>query len=341
MTQSPAAAISIVTFNSARYIRQCLQHVFAQSVPGLEVVILDNASTDGTPNILREYETQARVIYNQRNNGFAGGQNQAIRATTAPWVLTLNPDVRLSPTFLSEAIAAGEKDKAIGTVCGKLLTMQADFEIPTDAHFDSTGIYFMPNMRHLDRGSHEPDRGQFDRAEYVFGATGAAALYRRAMIDDVACNGEFFDEDFFAYREDADLAWRAQWLGWKCLYTPSAVAWHVRHVLPSNRESVPAVLNMHSVKNRFLMRMKNATLGLYARFGLAMTIRDCAVLASCLLREHSSLRAFPLIAKALPRTLRKRRDLMRRRRVTNGYVVSWFAYTPVSFPAALAARTRS
>lgn len=334
---SPAAALCIVTFNSSRFIRQCLHHVFAHSLSNLEVVILDNASTDGTPAILREYEDRARVIYNRRNNGFAGGQNQAIRATTASWVLTLNPDVRLSPTFLSEAIAAGEKDKAIGTVCGKLLSMQADFEIPTDPHFDSTGIFFTPNMRHLDRGSQQPDHGQYNRPEYVFGATGAAALYRRAMIDDVACNGEFFDEDFFAYREDADLAWRAQWLGWRCLYTPAAVAWHVRHVLPANRESVPAVLNMHSVKNRFLMRIKNGTLALYGRFGWAITIRDAAVVASCLLREHSSLRAFPLIAKALLRTLRKRRDLMRRRRVTNAYVVSWFSYTPVSFPAALPA----
>ncbi len=85
---------------------------------------------------------------------------------------------------------------------------------------DSTGIYFLPNLRHLDRGAGELDHGQFERMEYVFGATGAAALYRRSMVDDVSVNGEFFDEQFFAYREDADLAWRAQLMGWRCVYTP-------------------------------------------------------------------------------------------------------------------------
>ena len=97
--------------------------------------------------------------------------------------------------------------------------------------------------------------------EYVFGASAAAALYRRAMIDDVAVDGDFFDPDFFAYREDADVAWRAQLLGWRCIYTPAAVAYHVRTVTPANRRSLPPVINMHSVKNRFLMRIKNATPG--------------------------------------------------------------------------------
>ena len=85
---------------------------------------------------------------------------------------------------------------------------------------DSTGIYFTPNMRHLDRGAEEQDRGQFDREQYVFGATGAAAMFRREFIEAVSVEGQFFDEEFFAFREDADLAWRAQLMGWKCLYTP-------------------------------------------------------------------------------------------------------------------------
>src|SRR6266850_1481333 len=85
---------------------------------------------------------------------------------------------------------------------------------------DSTGIYFTPMLRHLDRGSQEPDKGHYLNFEYVFGATAAAALYRRKMIDDVSIQGEFFDPDFFVYREDADVAWRAQLMGWRCLYTP-------------------------------------------------------------------------------------------------------------------------
>jgi len=85
------------------------------------------------------------------------------------------------------------------------------------------------------------------------------------MIEDVSLGGEFFDPDFFVYREDADVAWRAQLMGWRCLYTPHARGYHVRSVLPGNRRALPGIINMHSVKNRFLMRIKNMTGDLYKR----------------------------------------------------------------------------
>ena len=97
---------------------------------------------------------------------------------------------------------------------------------------DSTGIYFTPMLRHLDRGSQEVDNGHYLNFDYVFGATAAAALYRRQMIEDISILGEFFDPDFFVYREDADVAWRAQLMGWRCVYTPLARGYHVRNVLP-------------------------------------------------------------------------------------------------------------
>ena len=137
---------------------------------------------------------------------------------------------------------------------------------------DSTGIYFTPMLRHLDRGSQEVDNGHYLNFEYVFGATAAAALYRREMIDDISIHGEFFDSDFFVYREDADVAWRAQLLGWSCLYTPHARGYHVRNVLPGNRRALPAAINMHSVKNRFLMRIKNMTGDLYRRNWFSITV---------------------------------------------------------------------
>ena len=139
-------------------------------------------------------------------------------------MLTLNPDVLLLPNFIQALVDAGNFDPRIGTVCGKLLTMSATFEIPEKPVVDSTGIYFNPMLRHLDRGSQEVDNGHYLQYEYVFGATAAAALYRREMIDDISLDGEFFDSDFFVYREDADVAWRAQLMGWKCLYAPYAAA---------------------------------------------------------------------------------------------------------------------
>src|ERR1700681_2301343 len=132
-------------------------------------------------------------------------------------------------------------------------------------------------MRHFDRGWHEPDDGRSRQMDYVFGASAAAALYRREMIADISDGRNFFDPDFFAYREDADVAWRAQLLGWQCLYVPEAVAYHVRHVLPTNRQSVSAAINMHSVKNRFLMRINNLSGRQYLRHFFAITWRDLLV----------------------------------------------------------------
>ena len=324
MSDAGRVAITIVTFNSSAFIRQCLRYVFEQDCTGIEVIIVDNASSDGTIEILREYERQARVVYNRENTGFAAGQNQAIALTNAEWILTLNPDVRLTSNFLRMLVTAGEAESGVGSVCGKLLAMAPDFEVPERAVFDSTGIYMTRNLRHLDRGSRIPDEGQRDKAEYVFGGTGAACLYRRRMVEDISIGGEFFDEDFFAYREDADVAWRAQLMGWKCLYTPLAVAYHVRSVLPQNRSVVPAVLNMHSVKNRWLLRIKNMTGGVYRRYWLPITVRDLVVIGGCVVREWLSLPAFWLVLRKLPSTLAKRREIMQRRRVSDDQMARWF-----------------
>jgi GT2 family glycosyltransferase len=334
-------AVTIVTYHSERFIRQCLDSVLAQDHPHLKVIVVDNASSDGTIRLLREFEDRVRVTYNRENIGFAAGQNQAIALSDADWILTLNPDVRLKPDFIAALVAASEADPNAGSVCGKLLAMGEDCEIPSQPVFDSTGIYFTPNLRHFDRGSREPDNGQYDGFEYVFGATAAAALYRREMIRDVSIDGEFFDSDFFAYREDADLAWRAQLLGWKCLYSPTAIAWHVRHALPSNRSSLSPIINMHSVKNRFLMRIKNMSGDLYRRHWLRITVRDLLVIGACFTYEFTSMRAFPLILRMFRRTWAKRRKIMRRRRAADEYIAAWFSVQPVSFPAPAAAIEKS
>jgi GT2 family glycosyltransferase len=331
--REPAVAVTIVTYNSARYIEQCLKYVFEQDYPRLQVVVVDNASVDGSREILKGFEDRLRIIWNAENRGFAAAQNQALAVCEADWVLTLNPDVRLTPDFISRLVEAGEAELPIGSVCGKLLAMGPDFIVPSRPVFDSTGIYMTPNLRHFDRGNREPDNGQYDHPEYVFGGTGAACLYRREMVEDLAIDGEFFDSDFFAYREDADVAWRAQLLGWKCLYTPRAIAYHVRTVVPSNRNSLPAAINMHSVKNRWLLRIKNVTRDLYLRHWAAITGRDIVVIGACLVREFQSLRAFPLVARYWRGAWQKRKHTMERRRTSDEVMASWFHESPAAIPA--------
>ena len=208
MRHAPVA-VSIVTFNSERYIRQCLESLLSQDPAPAEIVVVDNASTDGTRGILQDFGGRVLFLSNGDNTGYCAAHNRGIAATTSPWVLTLNPDVVMGPGFIGALHDAGTADPSTGIVCGKLLLLNHDLSVPAAPRFDSTGIYFTPELRHFDRGWGEPDDGRFDRLEYVFGATGAAALFRREMIDDVAVDGHFFDPAFFAYREDADVAWRA------------------------------------------------------------------------------------------------------------------------------------
>jgi GT2 family glycosyltransferase len=333
MAHNDLVSVTIVTYNSGRFIKRCLESVLAQKYPYKEVIVIDNASTDGTTDILEQFENRCQIVYNDENVGFAAAQNQAIRMSSGDWILTLNPDVLLLGGFIQALVDAGHVHRRVGSVCGKLLTMRATFDLPDKPLVDSTGIYFTPMLRHLDRGSQEVDNGHFLRYEYVFGASAAAALYRREMIEDVSVNGEFFDPDFFVYREDADVAWRAQLLGWRCIYTPHARGYHVRKVLPGNRRALPPVINMHSVKNRFLMRIKNMTGDLYLRNFFSVTVRDLLVVGCCLLREQTSLKAFWYLARNWGRVWEKRRQIMQRRRVNDEYMASWFRYLPVSRPA--------
>lgn len=333
MASHDFVSVTIVTYNSGRYIKRCLESVLAQKGPQFEVIVIDNNSTDGTRDILEPYEERCTIIFNERNVGFAAAQNQAIRLARGNWVLTLNPDVLLMPYFIQALLEAGRLDNRIGTVCGKLLVMSPDFNIDAKPRVDSTGIYFTPYLRHLDRGSRQIDNGHYLKREYVFGATAAAALYRREMIEDISIDGEFFDSDFFVYREDADVAWRAQLMGWRCLYTPYARGYHVRAVLPGNRRALPKEINMHSVKNRFMMRIKNITGDLYGRYWLPITFRDLIVVGCCLLYEHYSLKAFWRVLRSWPRLFAKRRWIMARKRVSDDYMAAWFHYHPVSQPA--------
>ena len=333
MSQLELVSVTLVTYNSGRFIKKCLESVLAQKYSDLELIVIDNASTDGTIDILEQFEGRCRLVYNEENIGFAAAQNQAIAMSRGEWILTLNPDVLLMPGFVQQLVEAGQVHPRIGAVCGKLLTIKSTFELPDKAIIDSTGMYFTPMLRHLDRGSQQPDGGEYSNFEYVFGATAAAALYRREMIEDVSLNGEFFDNEFFVYREDADVAWRHQLLGWRCLYTPYARAYHVRNVLPGNRRALPAEINMHSVKNRFLMRIKNMTWDLYKRNWFSITVRDVVVVAACVFREHTSLKAFWKVARSWSSVREKRAQIMRRRKATDEYMASWFHAKPVSRPA--------
>ncbi len=336
---NPRVLVSIVTHNSDRYLRPCFSSLYAQTFKNFAVSVWDNASSDKTPELIRTCRYfPCTVHFSGSNVGFCAAQNQLINQSQSDYVLVLNPDVVLDSRFIEILVQAMDQDSNAGSATGKLWrwhveASEQEISAPQDSAeriLDTTGIYFTPNQRHLDRGSGEIDRGQFDTREYVFGASGAAAFYRRAMLEDIKNGNEYFDEIFFAYREDADLAWRAQWMAWRCLYVPEASGYHARRVLPERRSTLPDSINMHSFKNRFLLRIKNMDCGTYARFFVPITMRDAAAIAYVLIRERSSLAGVRLLFRALPHAWNLRTSLKRRRRVTPREIRSWFSYRPIS-----------
>jgi GT2 family glycosyltransferase len=308
-------AVNVVTFNSGEDIATCLESLGHQTFHDFRIHVLDNASTDDTIKALSDFDLD--LIRSQSNTGFARAHNDLIRSYPAEYVLVLNPDAVLNPDFLERIVGALEARPDAASATGKLLRLDRKT-------LDSTGIIMLRNQRHLDRGADETDRGQFDKPEDVFGPSGAAALYRWKALQDVAIDGQFFDEDFFAYREDADLAWRCRLMGWTSIYVPSAVALHRRRVTPERRSQLSTLINFHSVKNRFLLRLNNMTRSLYVRDFLWISMRDAAVVGYVLVREWTSLGALLYVIRNLPRLWKKRRVIQSRKRIEGPELDRWF-----------------
>ncbi len=308
-------SVNIVTFNSAGDIEACLESLQRQTLDNFRIRILDNASEDATLDRLKSFSVE--VIPSSVNTGFSKGHNTLIRDFQSDYVLVLNPDTILRKNFLEEMVSALDLRSDAASASGKLLRMDG-------TTIDSAGIVMLRSQRHLDRGADQPDAGQFDKPEDIFGPSGAAAMYRRAALEACRIDGNYFDEDFFAYREDADLAWRLRLFGWTSIYVPSAVAQHRRRVTPERRSNLPSLINYHSVKNRFLLRLNNMTKGLYRRDFWRITMRDAMVVAYVFLKEWSSAPALVYVVRHFPRLWRKRRMIQSKIRVPSGELERWF-----------------
>jgi GT2 family glycosyltransferase len=313
-------SVVLITWNSARYLRRCLEGIAAQTWPDVELIVVDNASSDDSLALVGD---RGRVLRNDTNRGFAAAVNQALAVARGEFVLLCNPDAFLTATYAERLIAAldaaGER---FGAATGKLLRAGGDDLEPSDV-VDSKGIRMTRSGRHLDIAQGDRDVAGEVTTE-VFGVSGACALFRRSFLNAVAVDGQVLDEDFFAYREDADLAWRGRLFGFAALYVPDAVAHHVRRVTPDVRRSLPAAINMHSVKNRFLLRLKNEGVYLALRNAPFELARDVVAIAAVLTIERSSLPALPWLWKNRRRIMAKRRDVQRRRVVSDRELARWF-----------------
>jgi len=311
-------SIIIVTYNSENDLQKLLPSLVSQTHKDFEIVVIDNNSQDCSIELVKNYFPEAKIIKNPENLGFAHAVNQGIKVSSGEFILLLNPDTMLKENFIENLVKKLKEHPEAGGACGKLLSEDGK-------KIDSAGIFFSPFLRHFDRGQGDlPERYNWEA--YVFGISGAAALFRRKMLEDVRVDEEYFDSSFFAYREDADLCWRAQLLGWKFLYVPSAIGYHRRRVFPGKRKDLPPFINMHSVKNRFLMRIKNQTIFLFLVLFLTGFVRDLGIIAYTILFERESLKAFKEILSLLPRALKWRREIMKKKRISSFRLLPWFVW---------------
>jgi hypothetical protein len=245
MSTDPSAAIVIVNWNGRRLLETCLPAALAQTHADYAVIVVDNGSSDDSLAWLAARYPGVRVIANRENTGFCAGNNQAFAAVSSPYLALLNNDAAPEPGWLAAMIEVMESDASVGMIAPKVLRWD-DHSI-----IDSQGLAVDRSGTAWDWGSGERD----DPAEPpaprpVFGASGAACLYRRAMLDDIGG----LDEDFFAYLEDADLAWRARLAGWRCLYVPTARVYH-RHSATGGEGS--PFKGFHLGRNKWWMIVKN------------------------------------------------------------------------------------
>ena len=312
--------VVLITWNSAPYLRRCLEGIAQQTHSDVEWIHVDNASADHSAARVMEAFPRCQQIINSENRGFAAAANQAIRIASGDYVALCNPDAFLTPEYLARIVDAFERaDEKFGAATGKLMRAKGYEIVPTD-EIDSLGIRMTRSGRHFDiTGTRHPAPGT-----EVFGVSGAAAVYRKSFIIDITINNEYFDEDFFAYREDADVAWRGRLFGWRAMLVPDAIAYHVRSVTPERRRSLSPEINMHSVKNRFLLRLKNEGAYLALRNAPFELARDLLVIGAALTIERSSLPALVWLWRNRRRILEKRHEIQKRRRVSDRQLAEWF-----------------
>ena len=343
----PLVSINLLTYNALPYIKDCLNSVLRQTYPYIEILVIDNSSFDGTVNYLKQVGSEnhnLRVIFNQKNFGFAVGHNQGIEESQGEFILCLNQDVVLDQDFVKRAVDVLEKDSQVAAIQGKILRMPLTSKI-----IDVTGLVILKNRRVIARGQGQTDRGQFEKIEEIFGADGAVPVYRRKALDDVRlakvkplqkykgltlANFEYFDEDFFAYKEDVDLAWRLRLYGWKSFYQPKSVAYHDRTAGDSfalnfisiikERLKISKFGKYSAFKNQRLMQIKNEQIGSFIKYFPYFLLKEIGSWGYVLLFERYTYRAIKDLFKLLPRALRKRKIIMKRKKIDSREINKWF-----------------
>jgi GT2 family glycosyltransferase len=373
MTNKPLVTISVINYNDRKFIFKAIESAVNQTYPNLEIIITDNASTDGTreeiEKMIPEWEKKRReisgaensgdllpnVIYvkNETNTGFGRPHNQAIRIGRGEFVLLLNSDAILTENFVEEAVKSFVDEK-VGSVQGKLLRYNfdkdeifKDSEDSTLNRIDTVGLQVFKNRRIVCIGQGEADRGQFDEGMEIFGADGAVPVYRKAALEDIKLpvlelkgrkkinDFEYFDEDFFLYKEDVDLAWRFRLNGWKAIYNPNVLAYHGRGSGDSMAKSYVKIIQerrkinprakYYSFLHQRLMQIKDDyPENLFKKHFREFIVKEVGAWGYMMIFERFTFRLAKDFYRLVPLFVKKRKLVMAKAKATPEEMAKWF-----------------
>ena len=306
---SPHLTVVVPNWNGEKFLSSCLGSLREQSFKGFETFLVDNGSTDDSVAFVSHNFPEVRVLPLGENRGFSAAVNAGIRASRTEYVALLNNDTETHPRWLEALMEAVAAHPEAGSFASKLVNFN-DRRV-----LDGAGDVLRRSGLPYRLGHGEPDCGQYDENTFVFGACAGAALYRRSMLDDIG----LFDEDFFANCEDGDLSFRAQLAGYRCLYVPESVVYHMGSATFGKRSPTAVRLG---TRNSLCMLVKNLPTPLvpgFLPFVAAGQLSRLVVTASTsTLRAH--LEGLAGALRLLPLMLKKRREIQKRRRVPIGYI---------------------
>jgi GT2 family glycosyltransferase len=252
-------SVIVVTIGAKDYIFDCLKSLKMQRHSPIETIVIDNSLDPRTRQNISNNFPWVSVYANNKNLFYAASLNKGIELSKGEFILCLNDDVCLDKEFINEALKGFFVDKRIGSISGKILRRDRKT-------LDSTGLYLSIWRSAKERGYGKNNAGQFEKPGFIFGVSGAAAFYRKEMLDDIRKGREYFDSRLVMFYEDLDLAWRAKTLNWKSYYIPKALAYHVRggsfrpdSGLGKNiaRRYLSDRMHARLIKNRYLVMLKN------------------------------------------------------------------------------------
>ncbi len=311
MTQQASLfSVIIPNWNGKKFLQTCLDALAQQTYPNVEIIIVDNASQDGSQAFIRENYPNVRLIELPTNRGFTGACNAGIQAARGEYISLLNNDTQVDRNWAAAVVSAFERHPEVGSIASKMLLFDKR------DHIHTTGDFFTLDGRAGNRGVWERDAGQYNKEDEVFSACGGSSVYRRTMLDQIG----ILDDDFFFSGEDVDLGWRAQLAGWRCLYTPAAI---VYHHLSATGGGVTA--SYYDGRNLIFILVKNYPSALWRKYGFSV-LRSQTRLAWEALKAwrgaaaRARLRGMLAGLWGIPRLWRKRGAIQRMRTVSINYL---------------------